>query len=82
MDYRDMDFNDRDDFPTGDPRRCRVHPHVTTSSADGMFDAPCGQCEHESYEADMSEMYGDEEPAAVDPVAVLPALEDEDDILF
>lgn len=29
----------------GDPRRCRHHPHVRTSSADGMHDAPCGECE-------------------------------------
>jgi len=31
----------------GDPRRCPSHPHVTTSSPDGMFDAPCGECEAE-----------------------------------
>ena len=37
----------------GDARRCPTHPHVRTSSADGMFDAPCGQCEHEDYEAEM-----------------------------
>lgn len=29
----------------GDPRRCPSHPHVVTSSPDGMFDAPCGVCE-------------------------------------
>lgn len=34
--------------PTGDPRRCQFHPHVRTSSADGMHDAPCGECEAES----------------------------------
>jgi len=32
---------------TGDPRRCPRHPNVPTSSADGMFDAPCGSCEAE-----------------------------------
>ncbi len=31
----------------GDPRRCPKHPHVATSSPDGMFDAPCGACEYE-----------------------------------
>ncbi len=36
-----------DDSALGDPRRCRAHPNIATSSADGMFDAPCGQCEYE-----------------------------------
>lgn len=31
----------------GDPRRCPVHPHVATSSPDGMFDTPCYECEGE-----------------------------------
>ena len=31
----------------GDPRRCPRHPHVKTSSPDGMFDAPCNECEAE-----------------------------------
>jgi hypothetical protein len=31
----------------GDPRVCPHHPHVQTSSADGMFDAPRGECEWE-----------------------------------
>lgn len=30
----------------GDPRRCPHHPHIKTSSNDGMFDAPCDECEH------------------------------------
>lgn len=30
----------------GDPRRCPHHPNVVTSSPDGMFDAPCGECEY------------------------------------
>lgn len=29
----------------GDPRRCPSHPHVKTSSPDGMFDGPCWECE-------------------------------------
>lgn len=37
---------DMDDAPpSGDPRRCPWHPHVQTSSPDGLFDAPCGECE-------------------------------------
>ena len=39
------DHDDGDFFPMGDARRCPCHPHVVTSSADGMFDAPCGECE-------------------------------------
>lgn len=34
-------------FATGDPRRCPRHPNIATSSPDGMFDAPCGECEYE-----------------------------------
>jgi len=41
------DNHDHDDFGYGDPRRCPHHPWVKTSSDDGMFDAPCGACEHE-----------------------------------
>lgn len=29
----------------GDPRRCKSHPQVIISSADGMFDGLCGICE-------------------------------------
>ena len=29
----------------GNARRCPRHPHVKTSSDDGMFDAPCYECE-------------------------------------
>lgn len=36
-----------DFFPEGDARVCPSHPNVKTSSADGMFDAPCGRCEYE-----------------------------------
>ena len=35
----------------GNPRRCPRHPHVQTSSNDGMHDAPCGDCEGESNDA-------------------------------
>jgi len=29
----------------GDARRCPAHPHVKTSSDDGMFDGLCWECE-------------------------------------
>lgn len=35
----------------GDPRRCPRHPNVKTSSNDGMFDAPCNECEGEMADA-------------------------------
>lgn len=35
------------DIIFGDARKCPRHPHVKTSSDDGMFDAPCGECEAE-----------------------------------
>lgn len=41
----------------GDARRCPVHPHVATSSPDGMFDAPCGACEAEADEAYYREVH-------------------------
>lgn len=31
----------------GDARRCPSHPHVKTSSPDGMFDVDCNECEAE-----------------------------------
>ncbi len=43
----------------GDPRRCPVHPHIKTSSPDGMFDAPCSACE---MEADMDQYAAETEP--------------------
>jgi hypothetical protein len=42
---------------SGDPRRCPAHPNVVTSSPDGMFDTPCGQCEASMYEADLEYEY-------------------------
>ena len=41
----------RDSEYTGDARRCSRHPHVKTSSDDGMHDGVCGECE---YEMDMA----------------------------
>jgi hypothetical protein len=34
-----------DFFSTGDARRCPNHPHIKTSSDDGLYDTPCGACE-------------------------------------
>lgn len=53
---------DSADFGYGDARRCPRHPHVKTSSDDGMFDGVCGQCE---YEGDMAEH---EEEARLDAI--------------
>lgn len=41
----------------GDPRRCPHHPHMVTSSPDGMFDCPCGECEYEMSKAAREEEY-------------------------
>ncbi len=35
----------------GDARRCHRHPNVVTSSADGMHDGICGECEAECDDA-------------------------------
>jgi hypothetical protein len=49
-------FYEVEEYNMGDVRRCLHHPHVATSSSDGMFDAPCGECEWEGYMlAEMSE---------------------------
>lgn len=66
----------------GDPRRCPHHPTEITSSPDGMFDAPCGYCEHEGEHGEE-----DEEcvPTVRDPARAdtIPAPADtEDDIPF
>lgn len=37
--------HERDSQFPGDARRCPAHPHVKTSSDDGMFDGVCGECE-------------------------------------
>jgi len=37
-------MRDSADFGFGDARRCPRHPHVKTSSDDGMFDGVCGPC--------------------------------------
>ena len=59
---------------SGDPRRCRVHPHVKTSSDDGMFDGPCGECEAEM------EMYDAEEERRVDSLNHTAALRREPNV--
>jgi hypothetical protein len=46
-----MDNFDRDYVYEGDARRCPKHPHVKTSSADGMHDGLCGECEYEMDQA-------------------------------
>ena len=52
MSIQDPYEDERDDFAFyGDARKCPRHPHVRTSSDDGMFDAPCHVCEGEEDEA-------------------------------
>ena len=72
----------------GDARRCPKHPHVKTSSDDGMFDCDCGECEYES-EMAYQQMKQDECPDTEPDIAhadtmKVPALQDttEDDIPF
>jgi hypothetical protein len=45
QDLIEWEYETRDRAPEGDARRCPRHPHIATSSADGLFDAPCGACE-------------------------------------
>lgn len=69
----------------GDPRRCLRHPHVHTSDAQGLFDAPCGACEAEMelYDAD-AEWYQRHiaKAASEGPDTAEAAETAEDDILF
>lgn len=48
--------------PVGDARHCPHHPHVKTSSDDGMFDGICGECEAEMDEAAARWEYDPENP--------------------
>ena len=58
-----QELEDEHNAQYGDPRRCPHHPHVTTSSPDGMFDAPCGECESEMHELHCEEMEREEAQA-------------------
>lgn len=49
----------------GDPRRCPVHG-VAISSPDGMFDAPCWECEGEmEYEVEAANAFEEPPPKVV-----------------
>lgn len=48
--YAILQDEERAEYNTGDPRRCRIHPDQVTSSPDGMFDSPCPRCEFEGEE--------------------------------
>ncbi len=50
----------RDSLGCGDARRCPRHPHVITSSDDGLHDADCGQCEYEGEEEYQERLYAEE----------------------
>ncbi len=60
-------------FAQGDARRCPRHPHIKTSSDDGMFDtAGCEACEGEmkdAYQAELEATMTPEERAARDTEA-------------
>lgn len=67
-----MCYDDHDYYPEGDARRCPRHPWVTTSSPDGMFDAPCGRCEYEMEVGEVADDEGpDQPPRADDPIVAL-----------
>ena len=46
------EMNDEYNAQFGDPRRCKFHPHVATSTGDGFHDFGCHVCEGESDMAD------------------------------
>lgn len=64
----------------GDPRRCPWHGEVT-SSPDGMFDAPCGACEHAYEEECAARAYEAECASGVAP-APAAAVEEDDGLVF
>lgn len=70
-DYGDQPF-------MGDARRCPSHPNEVTSSPDGMFDAPCGQCEHESDTEGALLDALDADAAATAPMQVVRPVDDTD----
>lgn len=45
-----QELADESGAAAGDARRCPRHPHVKTSSDDGMHDGLCGACESENDE--------------------------------
>jgi len=47
-------FHDEEGAKLGDPRRCLHHPHIATSSPDGMHDSLCGACEAAADETEVS----------------------------
>lgn len=55
----------RDSQNLGDARRCPRHPHVKTSSDDGMFDGLCGECENEM--ADLQALQDELDSVAGEP---------------
>ncbi len=50
----------RDSEGCGDARRCPRHPHVKTSSDDGMFDSDCSECEYGGEEEYQERRYAEE----------------------
>lgn len=87
-----LEEHERDSQYTGDPRRCPRHPHVKTSSDDGMFDAPCGECEADMAQAAFEWDHDPENPKrpycgigtyiAVEPRNMARCTDTDDDIPF
>lgn len=85
--YDDRDDDDRNYEYMGDARVCPSHPWIATSSPDGMFDCPCGQCE-----SNMEDMgHPDQEPVVADDPIIgrrmghpvyLSQVDDDDDVPF
>jgi hypothetical protein len=84
-------YDDCEEFNTGDARHCPHHPHVKTSSEDGMFDGLCGECEYNASSEAMAESAWDakneEEKARINAEedareAYKAHLEDTDEICF
>jgi hypothetical protein len=56
----------RDEMGAGDARRCPRHPSVKVSSDDGLFDAPCGECEAAADDAEMADEERDDAERILD----------------
>lgn len=67
----------RDSEYLGDPRRCKYHPHIKTSSDDGMFDGLCNLCE-----AGEETLRLESEDTPTVAAVATPLPEEEDDIPF
>lgn len=80
---RREDEDERAGIFYGDPRRCKSHPEIVTSSPDGMFDGLCWKCEQAADGAFDEEPPADGEALKLEPApAPLVGPFDDDDIPF